>query len=237
MKKYSLIFLCFLPSCFTSCNLFNKSDKWYEKTKTEFDSERQLILYKEVSNYDLRVDLTYAFFNDKIKQMNEINSLFGVEQNDLSDINYQFAIYNYGGAIRLCNQYIDDAFIKDFSSIIYIHALNESDNIRIRDSYKDEKYGECSIAIVTTEEHTIYNVFVTPLSQKAIDENKIDGLILIMFYDETIKKGLNVLFYADPIVRTIVEKQHSKIIENKITSSDLKYIKTGPGQFWYDVDF
>ena len=237
MKKFSLIFLCFLPSCFTSCNLFNKSDKWYEKTQTEFDSERQLILYKDVCNYDLKVELTYAYFNDKIKQMNEINSLFGAEQEDLSDINYKFSVYNYGGSIKLCNAYIDDAFIQDFTDILHIQVIKPSDVISIRNTYNDEKYGDYSIANINDGKNIINDVFVTPLSLKAINNEEESGFILIIFYAEEIHKAMKVLFYTDRVICDLAEKYPLKILENTITGGlNLKSLKNGPGRFWFDVN-
>ena len=237
MKRLSVLLACSLSFFFTSCNLFNKSDKWYEKTQTEFDSERQLILYKDVSNYDLKVELTYAVFNDKIKQMNEINSLFGAEQEDLSDINYQFSFYNYGGSIKLCNAYIDDAFIQDFTDILHIQVIKPSDVISIRNTYNDEKYGDYGIANINDGQNIINDVFVTPLSLKAINHEEKSGFILVVFYAEEIQKAMKVLFYTDRVICDLAEKYPSKILENTITGGlNLKSLKNGPGRFWFDVN-
>lgn len=237
MKRRNILLLCFLLLFSTSCNLFNKSDNWYEKTQTEFDSERQLILYKDVCNYDLKVELTYAIFNDKIKQKNEINSLFGAEQEDLTDINYQFSVYNYGGSIKLCNAYIDDVFIRDFTNILHIQVIKPSDVISIRNTYNDEKYGDYGIANINDGQNLINNVFVTPLSLKAINNEEESGFILIIFYAEEIQKAMKVLFYTDKVICDLAEKYPSKILENTITGGlNLKSLKNGPGRFWFDVN-
>lgn len=197
-------------------SLSKSETKWLENVTTEFDAENQLIIDKKVCNYDLRVKIEPAIFNEA--------------KDDVKGINYSIQFFNYGSEIQLCSKYIEDAFIDNYTGINYIRLLEKTDVITITEKNTSVKYGEWAKVKLTIENRVVNDVLMTPLSYKAYNNRKEDDLVFIQFYSKRNQKAMNVLLNADNMTSWIIKNHIDKIIMNPIISAE-----DGEGIFWFST--
>jgi len=212
--------LCVLVlTCFCSCenNKNEESDIIRERMKKynpEYDSERQVIYFKEKMEYDIKSD---------------VDVLLSTNNQPYLGIGCRFSFFNYGEDIRLFNGYGDDFFVTSIGAIKYAHVLDGCDEINFDVTYKNRKYGEWAISTISLSGNYLQNVFVTPLALKAFKNNIKDSFILIQF--SAANKFMNVLFYGGPKECEIIKYYSQTIIpDNSISNLNDR------GRFWYELN-
>ena len=183
-----------------------------KKTEPEFDTESQVIYFKECMKYDIKGDIGVSF-NPNIP-----NNF---------DLGCQFSFFNYGENIRLFNGCIDDSFITGIGTINLICVLKYKD-IHFTHRENSKKYGDWALVTLS---FGISDAFMTPLAMKAYKESEDDCYIFIQFIAKD--KYMNVLFYGGPNECFVVSKFPNYIIQQSYGSRVNDNLKNGPGRFWH----
>lgn len=215
-----LLTLCMLGVfCICSCEdnkgLISQKDlERLKKSEPEFDSDLQVIYYKEEMKYDIKSD---------------VDVLLSTNNQPYLGIGCRFSFFNYGEDIRLFNGCVDDSFVTSIGALNYVHVLDGCDEINFDVTYKNRKYGEWAISTISLSGNYLQNVFVTPLALKAYKDNIKDSFILIQF--SAANKFLNVLFYGGPKECDIIKYHPQTIIpDNSISNLNDR------GCFWYELN-
>jgi len=215
-----LLTLCMLGVfCICSCEdnkgLISQKDlERLKKSEPEFDSDLQVIYYKEEMKYDIKSD---------------VDVLLSTNNQPYLGIGCRFSFFNYGEDIRLFNGCVDDSFVTSIGVLNYVHVLDGCDEINFDVTYKNRKYGEWAISTISLSGNYLQNVFVTPLALKAYKDNIKDSFILIQF--SAANKFLNVLFYGGPKECDIIKYHPQTIIpDNSISNLNDR------GCFWYELN-
>lgn len=215
-----LLTLCMLGVfCICSCEdnkgLISQKDlERLKKSEPEFDSDLQVIYYKEEMKYDIKSD---------------VDVLLSTNNQPYLGIGCRFSFFNYGEDIRLFNGCVDDSFVTSIGALNYVHVLDGCDEINFDVTYKNRKYGEWAISTISLSGNYLQNVFVTPLALKAYKDNIKDSFILIQF--SAANKFLNVLFYGGPKECEIIKYYPQTIIpDNSISNLNDR------GRFWHEIN-
>ena len=100
--------LCLIHSC-----VGGKETDINDKAFPEYDSEKQVIYYKEQLNQDVKADIISSY---------DFSS-------SMSVLLCQFSFFNYGDDIRLFNGCLDDIFVTGLGKINVVYALSNNDEI------------------------------------------------------------------------------------------------------------
>ena len=217
MKNYFKIPILCMSLCLIHSCVGGKETDINDKAFPEYDSEKQVIYYKEQLNQDVKADIISSY---------DFSS-------SMSVLLCQFSFFNYGDDIRLFNGCLDDIFVTGLGKINVVYALSNNDEISVENKSKNDKYGDWGIANVRmiNGKYSFDNVYITPLSLKNLDDEKNENLIFVQFVQNN--KYMNVVFKGGPKENIIVE-YNSDVIQSK---SDFEYNidapQSGPGQFWH----
>lgn len=217
MKHLFIYPICYIALlCVYSCiqDPNNESKEFLKETDPEFNTERQVIYFKEMRENDIQANIDYTL---------------DMKNNKLS-LGCSFTYYNYGGFIKLYEGSIDDYFMNDLGQLLGIVPLQQINNFRIDSRNTDEKYGDWALVSITEGLRTISNIFMTPLSLKAYDKGELENLYLFTFAINN--KLLFVIFHGTNTETAIITQFPNSIISRTSRSGDV--LKSGPGMFWKD---
>lgn len=225
MKRITIsLALCALFAlCSQSCKdnkekAFDYDAEWLKNTTPEFDTERQVIYYKENMKYDIKGNIAVPYSIN-----NTIEYKYACE----------FSFYNYGEDIRLFNGCNDDCFITGIGTIHYAYVLKREDKIEIASKMQNQKYGDWALVNLSIGNDYITDVFMTPLAMKAYKEGDDDSFIFMQFVSSN--KYMNVLFYGGPRECIIIANCPNVILTRSEPSYNIDTPKSGPGQFWHQA--
>jgi hypothetical protein len=193
------------------------TDEFLKKSDPEFDSNRQVIYFKELRENDIQANLDFSFDMNR----NQIN------------LGCMFTFYNYGGNIKLFNGYIDDSFVQTLGQINAILAIQNINEFTIGNRNTDEKYGDWAYVNVSNGMSTLTNIFMTPLALKAYDKGERDNFIFVNFSSDD--KYMNVIFHGTNKESMIASKFQNTIISNSM-GFNVNGPNTGPGIFWHEIN-
>lgn len=217
--------LCVLfLTCFCSCenNKNEESEITMERMKKynpEYDSERQVIYFKEKMEYDIKGDIAVPLNINSPKHM---------------DFACQLSFYNYGEDIRLFNGCGDDFFIFGIGTINYAFVLKNEDQIIIESKMQNAKYGDWALISISFGNNILKDVFMTPLAMKAYKNGEDDCFIFIQFVGKN--KYMNVLFYGGPKECLLIQNFPEVIVTHTEPTFNIDGPINGPGKFWHQFN-
>ena len=113
MKNYFKIPILCMSLCLIHSCVGGKETDINDKAFPEYDSEKQVIYYKEQLNQDVKADIISSY---------DFSS-------SMSVLLCQFSFFNYGDDIRLFNGCLDDIFVTGLGKINVVYALSNNDEI------------------------------------------------------------------------------------------------------------
>ena len=124
MKNYFKIPILCMSLCLIHSCVGGKETDINDKAFPEYDSEKQVIYYKEQLNQDVKADIISSY---------DFSS-------SMSVLLCQFSFFNYGDDIRLFNGCLDDIFVTGLGKINVVYALSNNDEISVENKSKNDKY-------------------------------------------------------------------------------------------------
>ncbi len=155
-KNYLFILLGILIICACSKSKENQYSDFDKRIQSDYSKESHNIVFKRLC------------FNDVESKIVPYSR---------EDLRCTIYFFNYGNEISLCKYVIDDYVTNGIGRIICIERIREEEQIRIKNTSNNDKYGEYANVIFSDNLNNFDNVFMTPLAYHAYQNKNIDELV------------------------------------------------------------